>query len=376
MDGAIAMTQPLITLVIPTYRRPQLLRRAIYSALRQTFRDLIVCVYDDASGDDTAAVVAEIAAQDPRVRYYCQPRNVGAAPNVNYGLRQVATPFFSMLSDDDVLLPELYEKAIAGFQRYPAAGCFCAKMVVYEPVHERLRHNQSTSWRSGYYDASTDNVLHELADHLPIASVVFKTQVIDTVGVFNKYASDLLYMAEVINSYPFIVDDFDGAIYTVHASGITVRRRQRGGGSDRDQDGSADRREICLFILNRLLNLEGKDVFDRFRLFTAVYNLTGNILSGDAAAALAAQRLSDFNADLDDLSLVRIPMFRRIALSSGKHLSRVFPTLAARFMALALNGWRTSMPAGDRQLLDYLESLERHTETVREPAVAHSHRDA
>jgi len=53
--------EPLITTIIPTHCRPTLLRRAIYSVLNQTYPHLQVCVYDNASGDETAFVVAEIA---------------------------------------------------------------------------------------------------------------------------------------------------------------------------------------------------------------------------------------------------------------------------------------------------------------------------
>ena len=91
--------KPLITAIIPTYRRPGLLQRAIHSVLAQNYGQLQVIVYDNASDDDTAAVVAALAREDPRVEYYCQPENVGPVANFAYGMEQVETPYFSMLSD-------------------------------------------------------------------------------------------------------------------------------------------------------------------------------------------------------------------------------------------------------------------------------------
>src|SRR5437867_8648007 len=61
---------PLVTTVIPTFRRPALLRRAVLSALAQSMRRVRVAVYDNASGDGTAAVLAELARADPRVQYH------------------------------------------------------------------------------------------------------------------------------------------------------------------------------------------------------------------------------------------------------------------------------------------------------------------
>src|SRR4051794_28458036 len=85
---------PLITAIIPTYRRPLLLRRAIRSVLDQTYPNLLVCVYDNASGDETASVVRALAREDPRVRYHCHPENIGMSANFAYAMERVETPYF------------------------------------------------------------------------------------------------------------------------------------------------------------------------------------------------------------------------------------------------------------------------------------------
>lgn len=126
---AALTTQPLITTIIPTYRRPVLLRRAILSALHQTYPHVQVCVYDNASGDETGAVVAEIAQRDPRVKYHCHPQNIGSYNNFNYGIREVETPFFSLLSDDDVLTPTFYEEAMWAFEWHPEAMFACMAVI-------------------------------------------------------------------------------------------------------------------------------------------------------------------------------------------------------------------------------------------------------
>jgi glycosyltransferase involved in cell wall biosynthesis len=113
--------QPQITTIICTYRRPQMLRRAIESVLNQTYQDFQICVYDNASGDDTAAVVAEFAQQDFRIKYHCHPENIGLLANYSYGLREINTPFFSYLADDDVILPNFFSVALAEFEKEPQA---------------------------------------------------------------------------------------------------------------------------------------------------------------------------------------------------------------------------------------------------------------
>ncbi|MGH9450712.1 MAG: hypothetical protein ACRD11_09230, partial [Terriglobia bacterium] len=66
-------------------------------------------------------MVDELAKEDSRVQYHCHPENIGSLPNFIYGAERVETPFFSFLSDDDLLLPAFYETALAGFEKYPEA---------------------------------------------------------------------------------------------------------------------------------------------------------------------------------------------------------------------------------------------------------------
>jgi len=120
---------PEITTIIPTFRRPRLLKRAIRSVLAQNYDAFQICVYDNGSGDDTSAVVAEFAREDSRVGYYCHSSNIGAWNNFKYGIDRVSTPYFNLLSDDDALLPGFFETATHALESHPAAGLFAGATV-------------------------------------------------------------------------------------------------------------------------------------------------------------------------------------------------------------------------------------------------------
>jgi glycosyltransferase involved in cell wall biosynthesis len=139
---------PLITTIIPTYRRPKFLRRAIRSVLNQSFTNFQVCVYDNASGDETPSVVADIARSDRRVKYHCHPENIGAIRNFLYGMERIETPFFSFLSDDDFLLPDFYETALQGLGQYPVA-MFSASAVVLLDQQKRISAIPVWNWTPG-----------------------------------------------------------------------------------------------------------------------------------------------------------------------------------------------------------------------------------
>ena len=113
---------PTITVVLPTYKRPQLLARAIESVRSQSWKELCVVVRDNCSCDETEAVVSEIAKLDPRIVYIKNKSNIGAHENFRQGIQNIETDYFSILSDDDFLEPTFFSEAMSLFEQYPQAG--------------------------------------------------------------------------------------------------------------------------------------------------------------------------------------------------------------------------------------------------------------
>ncbi len=95
---------PLVTVVIPTFNRCEWLREAIDSVVRQTFPDFRLIVSDNASGDDTAAVVD--AFSDARLTYVRLNEHVGLNEHFNRCVARVSSRYLFLLPDDDVLLPD------------------------------------------------------------------------------------------------------------------------------------------------------------------------------------------------------------------------------------------------------------------------------
>lgn len=215
----------MITTIIPTYRRPKLLRRAIRSVLNQTYPHFQVCVYDNASNDETASVVAEMAKTDSRVKYYCHEKNIGSNLNFQYGLEHVKTPFFSFLSDDDVLLPNFYETAMAGFDKFPDA-MFSAGSTIFINSKGRVMVVSLSSWkREGYY-APPESLFAILnGDYHPTwTGVLFRKEVVEKVGLLDLSVgapADIDFELRIAARFPIVVSKEPCAIFLMHDSSIT-----------------------------------------------------------------------------------------------------------------------------------------------------------
>ena len=99
---------PAFSVVIPTYNRAQVVQRAIRSVLAQDFHDFEVIVVDDASSDDTAAVVTGMG--DPRIRLLRQATNGGVSRARNDGVAAARGEFVAFLDSDDAWLPQMLGK--------------------------------------------------------------------------------------------------------------------------------------------------------------------------------------------------------------------------------------------------------------------------
>ena len=90
---------PLVTVAIPTYRRPDLLRMAIQSALAQTYRNTEILVSDSDGSDEIAALVAGYG--DPRLRYRRNARPTDGLQNALAMYRDARGELIATLHDDD-----------------------------------------------------------------------------------------------------------------------------------------------------------------------------------------------------------------------------------------------------------------------------------
>ena len=219
MQREKAGSSPLITTIIPTYRQPKLLARAIRSVLTQTVPDSQVCVYDNASGDETAEVVAEFARKDSRVKYHCHAKNIGALANFNYGISEVQTPFFSLLSDDDILLPNFYETTLNGFQEFPSA-IFSAGNVVSMTDKGEIVSSQLDLWRRAGYYTPPEGLLEMLGmKHPTWTAVLFRREVIQKLGLLDEelgHLADMDYELRVGALFPLVISRKPCAIFVHH----------------------------------------------------------------------------------------------------------------------------------------------------------------
>ncbi|MFB3389173.1 glycosyltransferase family 2 protein [Flavobacterium sp. LAR06] len=113
------MNKPLVSIIIPTYNRANIIGKTLDSICAQTYQNWECIIIDDGSTDNTDFVVAEYTEKDSRFNYFAKPnyKPKGASSCRNYGLDNAKGRYIIFLDSDDVLLNFCVENRISKIQK-------------------------------------------------------------------------------------------------------------------------------------------------------------------------------------------------------------------------------------------------------------------
>jgi glycosyltransferase involved in cell wall biosynthesis len=111
---------PRLSIGLPVFNGERYLRHAIDSILNQTYRDFELIISDNASTDQTMEICLKYQAQDPRIRYYRNPENLGASENFNKVFACSRGEYFKWAAADDVIAPTFLATCIEVLDRVPS----------------------------------------------------------------------------------------------------------------------------------------------------------------------------------------------------------------------------------------------------------------
>ncbi|MFB3904387.1 MAG: glycosyltransferase family 2 protein [Acidobacteriota bacterium] len=171
------MREPLVSVIIPAYKQEAYLGQAIASVLNQTYSRFEIIVVNDASPDNTAAVVRGFS--DPRLRLVSHERNRGLPAARNTGMRASAGELLALLDADDFFHRDKLRAHVDFLQAHPEIA------VTYNARCEL--HHSSTEIRE-IWRPPLEVGLPELAAGFPFSpsDMVLRRNVAFEAGLFNE----------------------------------------------------------------------------------------------------------------------------------------------------------------------------------------------
>jgi glycosyltransferase involved in cell wall biosynthesis len=107
------MMEPLVSIIIPTYNRPEMFAHAFASAVTQTYDNLEIIVSDDSTDNATREMLSSLPKHGREVRYRHNVPALGAAGNFANSVRLASGKYVNLLMDDDILYPAKIERMAA-----------------------------------------------------------------------------------------------------------------------------------------------------------------------------------------------------------------------------------------------------------------------
>lgn len=108
----------LISIIIPTYNRANLIGETLDSIIAQTYQNWECIIVDDGSTDNTEEIISQYLIKDNRFQYYKRPKNTSKGPCScrNYGFKKSLGEFIYWFDSDDILVIDALERRIKCFQ--------------------------------------------------------------------------------------------------------------------------------------------------------------------------------------------------------------------------------------------------------------------
>jgi GT2 family glycosyltransferase/glycosyltransferase involved in cell wall biosynthesis/SAM-dependent methyltransferase len=172
---------PKVSVIVPTYNRPDRLRTALASLVAQTYQDFEVIVVNDA-GCEVRSVI-DACADRHRITTICHDRNRGLAAARNSGLRVAKGVYIAYLDDDDRYLPNHLGTLVSYLDRQE---CRIAYTDAWR-VHERqISGDYVETARDVPYSNEFSPADLLISNYFPVLCVMHARQCLDEVGFFDE----------------------------------------------------------------------------------------------------------------------------------------------------------------------------------------------
>jgi glycosyltransferase involved in cell wall biosynthesis len=210
-----------------SYNHEKYLAQAIESVLNQTFGDLELIIVDDASTDNSKAIIEAYQARDSRVIAYFHQKNLGISKTINDCLSQAQGEYVSFIGSDDGWFPYKLEKQLEVIKRYPEGIVWSeGKIIDSEGVltnQKVTEHQLSPKKKSG-------NLFEELMreDFVFGQSALLKTEFAKKIAFDEDLhlVADHQFFAELAREHEFVFMDEPLAYYRVHGQNVSSKHAQ------------------------------------------------------------------------------------------------------------------------------------------------------
>lgn len=170
-------SQSKVSVIIPTYNRLSLLKKAIESVLTQTYTNFEIVVIDDGSSDGTREYL--LSLNDPRIKSILLYTNRGPNAARNAGIRKAEGRYIAFLDDDDEWLSDKLEKQVNIFKHNNIGIVYSAAIISLK--NENIEYETTPEAKGKLFnELLLSNVIGSTS------TVILRSELLSKHGMFNE----------------------------------------------------------------------------------------------------------------------------------------------------------------------------------------------
>ncbi|MFA7245496.1 MAG: glycosyltransferase family 2 protein [Candidatus Magasanikbacteria bacterium] len=208
-------SQKLVSVGIPTYNRPEGLKRVLECITNQSYKNLEIIVSDNCSSySEVVEVLLEFSAKDKRIKYFIQKENKGVSFNFDFVLKKATGEYFMWASDDDEWENNFIEVCVNLLEENKNAGVAFSNIVNIDSFNHIVR--TYPSFKKFTIKNNFFRIIKYVLDPeiLGKANIIYGLYRIDVCKMAwnicplnEKWGSDMAFVLATLSRFHMCIDD-------------------------------------------------------------------------------------------------------------------------------------------------------------------------
>lgn len=170
--------EKLVSVIIPTHNRADLIVETIKSIQDQSFKNIEIIVVDNGSTDNTCEVIKSVNYSN--IKYFKMENSGGPAGPRNLGIREAKGDYIAFLDSDDLWLPDKLAKQVEILDNFSDIGLVYCNASYFGTDY----YGNSTIVKKGYSGDVFEKLIEK--NFVPTLSVICRREVFKIVGLFDE----------------------------------------------------------------------------------------------------------------------------------------------------------------------------------------------
>ncbi|GAB1855737.1 glycosyltransferase [Flavobacteriaceae bacterium MHTCC 0001] len=241
----------LVSIIIPTYNRGNIIEETLNSVLQQTYHNWECIIVDDGSTDNTDTILKKICERDPRFIYTKRPTNrvKGANSCRNYGLELSQGTYINWFDSDDYMFPQFIEKKINVLKNKDSDFVISKSMFFYE---NDITKNKPYNYTLNQYKITHYNFICHKINWLTPDFMVLK-KVLNNKILFNE---KLLTTAQEYNFFSRLTASTTNGVF-INEVLTGYRQHENSIEANLERNKNMHSKELCLGYFYTIKDLGG-----------------------------------------------------------------------------------------------------------------------